>query len=1088
MNINELNATLRVVAVCSLLIGAVAVPAGGVVNDGATAIDRSVESDRPYHDTIDPTIRNASGTIEVVVRLADDSAGASAGDVETLKKERQRSQRPLIEYVERSDDVTLRNQFWIANAVLLKVDADSNAIERISSFDHVERIHPNFEIERPKPEVSSVDTAGSKVDDADGTTPTLHGTTTSEAGEQVTYGLDRIGVPAAWERFDTRGEGTKIAVLDTGVDVDHPDIDLYTENESDPTFPGGWAEFDTGGDRIEGSVPRDDGKHGTHVSGTIVGGNHSGTQIGIAPRADLIHGMVLGDSGGRFASVVEGIQWAIEEDADVIVMSFGATTYERQLIEPIREAEKNGVFVVAASGDEGAGLSSSPANVYEAYSVGASDRNDEIIEDSGGEVIDTETAWRRAAPDDWPDTYVVPDIAAPGHEILSATPGGGYARLNGTSMATPHVAGTAALMFSATDNRSGETIELGLTATASVPDGAPSEKDIRYGHGIVDASGALEHVQSGVTITVRSGGESVTRATVEVSDGPTVSTDEDGRVTVPLEPGSHEVTVTGPTIESRTATVTVAEGEYTTLDLDAPTVLHAEVRDDQPEAIEAGDTIEVSLDVTTIDSIAIELLDGYDSHNATLSVNGDEVSFGERVETPNDVDTMTIAVETSEHATGKIRLEHTLTGANQETEIVTGPSTVSRSIKQVAVVDVPTGHAQDIAGSLDQTLPAEYEVETVGASFAPTVIDEYDGFVVNDFGSIRVAESFFEEVDDDTGIVLLDQGGEESDAVSQLSAVTGWPESTGERAGAEPVEFDIETEHPILDGVGTAGDTVPVHTGDVPGQTWVTGIGDATTVARVGDDPGVGGPAIVVNESNNVVLASSLGRIQVIPDGAFTEESDRILGNAVEYTAADATTAPSAEANLTVTDASAPAGGTATVAVTTDADGVAGYQARLGFDPDLVDVMEVRGVDFEDPVTNVDSDAGWIGVAQATATPTDEPTLVEITFEATGERNASTAVTLDPGKSLVNDVSGEALPADVRNGSVEILPCTAGDADGDGSITSGDATLSQRHIVDKSVDDRFDRRCADITGDGRVTSADVTAILRTIVEADEAAT
>ena len=109
----------------------------------------------------------------------------------------------------------------------------------------------------------------------------------------------------------------KVAVLDTGVDADHQDIDLYTEDENDKTYPGGWAEFDSYGNQVEDSKPHDTGTHGTQVSGTVAGGNADGAYIGVAPETNLMHGLVLsGSDGGTFSQIVGGMEWAIENDAD----------------------------------------------------------------------------------------------------------------------------------------------------------------------------------------------------------------------------------------------------------------------------------------------------------------------------------------------------------------------------------------------------------------------------------------------------------------------------------------------------------------------------------------------------------------------------------------------------------------------------------------------------------------------------------------------------------------------------------------------------------------------------------------------------
>jgi len=154
-------------------------------------------------------------------------------------------------------------------------------------------------------------------------------------------------------------------VLDTGVDADHPDIDLASD---------GWVEFDASGERLD-TEPHDPSGHGTHVTGVVAGGNASGRYVGVAPEARLLHGKVL-DDGGTFAQITAGIEWALERDADVISMSFGIpangdSVHEEAFIEPIRTASEAEAVVVTSSGNTGQGATGSSGNVYDAVAVGA---------------------------------------------------------------------------------------------------------------------------------------------------------------------------------------------------------------------------------------------------------------------------------------------------------------------------------------------------------------------------------------------------------------------------------------------------------------------------------------------------------------------------------------------------------------------------------------------------------------------------------------------------------------------------------------------------------------------------------------------
>ncbi|QCC59645.1 S8 family serine peptidase [Natrinema thermotolerans] len=451
----------------------------GSADPGTAAADDSI--------VIDDELPTDGPTVEVVVRLTEPTVPDGVSDAEAerrLEAHAEATQDPLLEYADDRRGLAVEERFWLTNAVVLEVDTERVAYETFDRFDAVEAVHENIVVSVPEPPAR-----------ANATTSSPTAATASAAHEsRTTNGIAQVNAPAVWDEYDARGEGVRVAVLDTGVDPDHPDIDLATEDPSDPTFPGGWAEFDATGQRVE-SVPHDTGVHGTHVSGTVAGGAASGTAIGVAPDAELLHGLVLNETSGTFAQIVAGMEWAVERDADVLSMSFGATGRYAQLIDPVRNARASGVVVVGAVGNEGPDTSGSPGNVYETLTVGAVDSTGTVPPFSGGEHIAREE-WVGSSVD-WtaPSSYTVPDVVAPGVAVTSATPGGGYESLPGTSMATPHVSGTAALLLSIAPDATPTEIEAALTRTARVPADADSETiATRYGAGIVDASAAADTI------------------------------------------------------------------------------------------------------------------------------------------------------------------------------------------------------------------------------------------------------------------------------------------------------------------------------------------------------------------------------------------------------------------------------------------------------------------------------------------------------------------------------------------------------------------------------------------------------------------
>jgi subtilisin family serine protease/uncharacterized membrane protein len=470
-------------------------------SDVSGSVEQSASLDQPWA-TIDPALKRSEGTVEVVVRLGriDISMTASRETtIQSLKTQAQQAQRPVIRYASgKADGVKVLNRLWIANAVLLEVDKRKVSLKKISRIDGVERLHANFELSLPKSVKSDGDTGNfsafsTKQADADAD------------GYDTTYGLEQINATEVWREYDTMGQGVKVAVLDTGVDIDHPDIELFTTNKSNETYPGGWAEFDSNGNRVPGSVPHDSGTHGTHTSGTVSGGDASGEYIGVAPKVSLMHGLVIPGGSGTFTQVAAGMQWAVSNGADVVSMSLGAPGYYAAMIEPAQNIKAAGAILVAAAGNSYEGTSGSPGNVYSAVAAGASNETLGIASFSSGEVVDTSADWGSVAPEYWPDSYVVPDVAAPGVAVKSSVPGGGYTTYSGTSMATPHIAGAIALMLSASDgDLSNAQIKSALYETAFKPEECSPNcdprngNDTRYGAGIIDVYNATTQVAAAV--------------------------------------------------------------------------------------------------------------------------------------------------------------------------------------------------------------------------------------------------------------------------------------------------------------------------------------------------------------------------------------------------------------------------------------------------------------------------------------------------------------------------------------------------------------------------------------------------------------
>jgi subtilisin family serine protease/Tol biopolymer transport system component len=480
------------------------------------------------------------------------------------------TQRPVADLV-RAHGGRVLNSFWLQNMLL--VEAPPRTLQRLAAAPSVDRLIPNLRVDAPEPDaqrrVLQVDEDG------------------------ATWGLRRIGADRVHDELGVTGEGVRIAVLDTGVDITHPDLAgrMVTDDPSDPAYPGGWIAFDAAGLPVP-STPHDSAFHGTHVAGTALGGDASGVRIGVAPGAELMAAQVLSGGSGTLAQLIAGLQWAMSPTdvngdpagapAHVINLSLGSCTVVQELIEPVRRLRAAGIFLSVAVGNDdpftcpscGAYGAASPANIYEAVAVGATDVADDVADLSCGEV-QQRTSWP-APPADWPERFVKPDLSAPGVDVLSASLFGGYLRLSGTSMAAPHVAGAAALIRQADPDMSVDEAVAALAVTAFFDDRyGPERPNPRFGWGRIDAYEAVAYarLRSGIrgVVTDATTGEPLAGVVLTRTDnGHTVVTDAAGRFQLRMPPGTHEVELSRFGYETVRRPVEVPDGAFTDLTVALP--------------------------------------------------------------------------------------------------------------------------------------------------------------------------------------------------------------------------------------------------------------------------------------------------------------------------------------------------------------------------------------------------------------------------------------------------------------------------------------------------------------------------------------
>ncbi|TXS18688.1 S8 family serine peptidase [Streptomyces sp. wa22] len=286
--------------------------------------------------------------------------------------------------------------------------------------------------------------------------------------------VPQVNAPQAWaEGFD--GKGTTVAVLDTGIDATHPDVkDRITRSRS----------------FVPGEEVVDENGHGTHVASTIAGSGAAsdGVNKGVAPAADLIVGKVLSNEGsGADSGIIEAMEWAKAEGADVVSMSLGSSIPDdgtdpmAQAVDAL-SADGGPLFVIAAGNAYGAGTIGSPGSAASALTIAAVDKQDgRAAFSSMGPLV---------------RSYgLKPDLSAPGVDINAAAsqsvPGieGMYQSMSGTSMATPHVAGAAAVLKQRHPEWSGQRLKDALMSSSKLlPDHTPYEQ----GTGRLDVKAAVD--------------------------------------------------------------------------------------------------------------------------------------------------------------------------------------------------------------------------------------------------------------------------------------------------------------------------------------------------------------------------------------------------------------------------------------------------------------------------------------------------------------------------------------------------------------------------------------------------------------------
>lgn len=468
-------------------------------------------------------------TPEKVVRLAASPVQARTRLVSDLQALADRAQAPLRAYLEAertAGRVESYIPFWIFNG--LAVRARPEVIHALSARPDIALIH----LDQYRPWILLAEHG------EEGVRPQTLARGKGSAETRVEWNLTRIRAPEVWASLGISGTGAVVAGMDTGVDWLHPALQANYRGYN-PHGPaqrqGNWYDLVTGS-----QYPVDDHGHGTHTLGIAVGQDG----IGVAPGARWIGVKVLDRYGYGYDSWIHaGFQWLLAPDSDpalapdVVNCSWGdedsASTIFQNDLRALRAA---GIFVVFANGNRGPspGTVISPASLPEAFAVGATDSEDRVAYFSS------------RGPSPWGE--VRPHVVAPGVKIRSALLGGIYGTMSGTSMATPHVAGLVALLRSISP-----TLDITRTAYIITSTAVPLSTIIPNndsGWGRIDAFAAVASLTNAGIIqgtVVRAGDRApipgaIVSAASHGGGGGSATTDDIGRYTLPLAPGSYDLT------------------------------------------------------------------------------------------------------------------------------------------------------------------------------------------------------------------------------------------------------------------------------------------------------------------------------------------------------------------------------------------------------------------------------------------------------------------------------------------------------------------------------------------------------------------
>ncbi|WUT00709.1 S8 family serine peptidase [Streptomyces sp. NBC_00708] len=483
-----------------------------------------------------------------------------------LRSHAESSQKSLNAFLDKKK--VGHQDFWIANTV--KVTGDQALVDELAERPDVASV-----VKQRSFQLDDIETSDKKVT---ASRAAALGTDSSADGTDApAWGISDIKADQVWDQYQDRGEGIVIANVDSGVQFDHPDLVAnYRGNNGDGTFSHDYNFYDASG-QCPTTAPCDNNGHGTHTMGTMVAKNG----LGVAPNAKWIAAKGCASDVCYDDELLEAGQWILAPTdhngqnprpdlaPNIVNNSWGNKDTSTPFYQDILAAwDAAGIFEAFAAGNDGDGVTCStthpPGAQADSYGVGAYDVNGKIANFSGFGPSPTDGSEK-------------PNISAPGVQIPSTWPGNSYNTINGTSMATPHVAGAVALLWSAAPSLIGnieETRNLLNEGARDVDDthcGGTAGMNYVWGNGKLDILASVEKAPHTAAVvsgkaTDKATGAALPNITVKSTDAAgavrTVTTGPDGTYRLPLAAGTYSFAFSGYGYASGSATdVSLAESQ-----------------------------------------------------------------------------------------------------------------------------------------------------------------------------------------------------------------------------------------------------------------------------------------------------------------------------------------------------------------------------------------------------------------------------------------------------------------------------------------------------------------------------------------------